>query len=237
MRFDPPLQEGQLQRRYKRFLADVVLTDGQEITAHCPNPGSMLGLTTPGARVWLSYTPNPKRKLPYSLEIVEETASATLVGVNTLRTNTLAREALENHTFPSLRAYHTLRREVPYGTASRIDFLLEHKEEKPIYIEVKNVTLSRQKGLAEFPDAVTARGAKHMDELYAVRKTGSRAVVLFLAQRADCTHFTIAQDIDPHYAKALYRALKVGVEILAYGCHITPEEIRMETPLIWRELS
>ena len=229
MRFESPLVEGQLQRRYKRFLADIILKSGERITAHCPNPGSMLGLTAPGARVWVSQSPNPKRKLPYSLEIIE---ADTLVGVNTLRTNAIAREAL--HHIPSLSGYKSLRAEVPYGTASRIDFLLKDKNAQPVYVEVKNVTLSRHNSLAEFPDAVTARGTKHMNELANLKK--ARAIVLFVAQRADCSYFTVAQDIDPRYAKALEKAYDMGVEILAYGCHISPQEIRMDTPLTWKPL-
>ena len=178
MKFDTPLVSGKLLKRYKRFLADVVLDgDGSEITAHCANPGSMLGLKEPGSRVWLSLSDNPKRKLKYSWELIE--ADGALVGINTAHPNRLVEEALERGMIPALSGYQTLRREVKYGKNSRIDILLEGGDGSKTYLEVKNVHLMREKGLAEFPDSVTARGAKHLAELAGMVAEGHRAAMVF----------------------------------------------------------
>ena len=186
MRFSAPLVSGRLVRRYKRFLADVVLDDtGEEITAHCANPGSMLGLTKPGSRVYLSKSDNPKRKLAYSWELIE--ADGALVGINTAHPNRLVEEALMDGRIDPLTGFATLRREVKYGKNSRIDILLDQDGDRPVYVEVKNVHLMRKAGLAEFPDSVTARGAKHLAEMADMVAQGARAAMVYLVQRPDCT--------------------------------------------------
>ncbi|MAB69428.1 MAG: DNA/RNA nuclease SfsA, partial [Oceanicaulis sp.] len=163
MRFPAPLHPGVLIKRYKRFLADVTLDTGDTVTAHCPNPGSMMGLKEPGSRCWLSHADDPRRKLKYTLEVLE--ADGALVGINTHRPNALAEEAIREGRIPSLSGYGSLRREVRYGVNSRIDLLLESEDRPACYVEVKNCHLMRTPGLAEFPDSVTTRGAKHLGEL------------------------------------------------------------------------
>lgn len=226
MRFPAPLVAGTLVRRYKRFLADVLLEDGTAITAHCANPGSMLGLAAPGSRVWLSVSADPKRKLSHSWEIVE--ADGGLVGINTAHPNVLVAEAIAAGRVPGLAGYPVLRREVKYGRNSRVDILLEGDARPPAYVEVKNVHLMRTPGLAEFPDCVTARGAKHLVELGDMVEAGHRAVMVFLVQRTDCARLSLAADIDPAYAAAFAAALRRGVEALAIGCAITPEGIEVD---------
>ena len=223
MQFSPPLSSAVLLRRYKRFLADVRLPSGQEMTVHCANPGSMLGLAEPGARVFISDSGNPKRKLRHSLELVE--ADGALVGVHTGRANALAEEAIRNSVIADLQGYADVRREVRYGAASRVDFVLGGAGRRDCYVEVKSVTLSRTPGLAEFPDSVSARGARHMDELAQMAAQGARAVVLFVIQRGDCRRFAIAADLDPAYDAALRRARQAGVEMLVHGCTVSPREI------------
>lgn len=231
MQFPEPLIPGRLERRYKRFLSDIRLEDGAQAVAHCANPGSMLGLATPGARVWLSPSDNPKRKLRWSWELVEVPSEDgdTLVGINTGRANALVAEALAAGRIPELAGYHGLRREVRYGTGSRVDFLLEG--DTACYLEIKSVTLKRRPGLAEFPDAVTARGKRHLAELAAMVQEGHRAVLLFLAQRGDCERVAVAEDIDPAYAGAFAEARAAGVEILCYNCSLTPAGIEVERRL------
>jgi len=228
MIFDPPLLPGQLVRRYKRFLADVELEGGIE-TVHCANPGSMMGLAEAGSPVWLSRSANPARKLPLTWELVE-TAGGALVGVNTGYANRLAEEALSRGLIPALAGYQAWRREVAYGAASRIDFLLTGPDRPLCYVEVKSVTLARD-GVAEFPDSVTARGSRHLKELVEMRRQGARSVMLFLAQRQDCGSFAVAGDIDPAYAGALAAASAAGVEILAYACRVSPQGIELAGPL------
>jgi sugar fermentation stimulation protein A len=227
MRFAAPLVSATLLRRYKRFLADVRMPDGAEITAHVANPGSMIGLAAPGARVWLSRSDNPKRKLAWSWELVEVDfgGGAELVGVNTAHPNTIVAEALASGLVPELSGYVSARREVRYGTNSRVDVLLEDPTRPPCYVEIKNVHLMRRQGLAEFPDAVTARGAKHLDELAAMVAAGCRAVMLFLIQIGSAERFALAADIDPAYARAFVRARAAGVEAIAYRCTITHDGI------------
>lgn len=219
MKFSAPLVSGRLVKRYKRFLADVVLDDGgEEITAHCANPGSMLGLKEPGSRVWLSRSDNPKRKLKYSWEVIE--ADGALVGINTAHPNKLVEEALTEGRIRELAGYETLRREVKYGKNSRIDILLEQADDSKTYVEVKNVHLMREAGLAEFPDSVTARGAKHLGELAEMVREGHRAAMVFLVQRPDCAKLSLASDIDPTYAEAFEAARQAGVETYAIGCDV-----------------
>jgi sugar fermentation stimulation protein A len=227
MRFAAPLVPATLLRRYKRFLADVRMPDGAEITAHVANPGSMIGLAAPGARVWLSRSGNPKRKLAWSWELVEVDfgGGAELVGVNTAHPNTIVAEALASGLVPELSGYVSARREVRYGTNSRVDVLLEDPTRPPCYVEIKNVHLMRRQGLAEFPDAVTARGAKHLDELAAMVAAGCRAVMLFLIQIGSAERFALAADIDPAYARGFVRARAAGVEAIAYRCTITQDGI------------
>jgi sugar fermentation stimulation protein A len=229
MQFAAPLIPATLVRRYKRFLADVILPSGEEITAHVANPGAMTGFATPGARVWLSRSDDPKRKLPYAWELVEADfgAGPELVGVNTAHPNRLAHAALAASGIPECAGYPNLRREVKYGEASRVDFLLECPQRGRCYVEVKNVHMMRQPGLAEFPDSVTVRGARHMDELAALADQGIRAVVLFLIQIGSAQRFTPARDIDPGYAAALDRARAAGVEALAYACDVSTTGIEI----------
>ncbi len=226
MKFDPPLISAKLLKRYKRFLADVRFDDGTEATAHCANPGSMMGLAEPGSRVWLSKSDNPKRKLAWSWELVDDGTS--LVGVHTSKANVLVEDAINAGHIPELTGYKSLRREVKYGENSRIDLLLEDPERPTAYVEVKSVTLSRTNGLAEFPDSKTARGAKHMVELAEMAKQGHRAIVFFLVQRSDCTSMQPAADIDPKYTESLTAALAAGVEVLCYSCRLTPDEITLD---------
>jgi sugar fermentation stimulation protein A len=223
MRFPSPLIEGRLVRRYKRFLADVELEGGAVVTVHCANPGSMLGLAEPGMRVLLSRSDNPARKLPLSWQLVE--AGGGLVGINTALPNRLVEEALRDGRIAALAGYDQIRREVAYGRQSRVDFLLTGEGRPDTYVEVKNVHFSRAPGLAEFPDSVTARGARHLDELSAMVAAGNRAVMVYLVQRGDSARFAICRDLDPHYARAFDRARAAGVEMLAFGCRITAGEI------------
>ncbi len=226
----PPLLEGRLLRRYQRFLADVELNDGSAVTAHCPNTGSMLGCAEPGSRVWLSSSKNPKRKYPLTWELVE-VASGVLVGINTARSNDLVREALEDGTITELAGYPSLRREIPFGSeASRADLLLGGGGRRPCFVEVKNVTAAVSGGVALFPDAVTARGTKHLRELAGVVADGSRAVLCFSVQRQDVTEVRPADAIDPLYGRTLREALAAGVEILAYKAQVTPAAVRLR----WR---
>jgi sugar fermentation stimulation protein A len=237
MDFPSPLVRGALVQRYKRFLADVLLDDGQEITAHCPNPGAMLGLNMPGLTCWLSHDPSPRRKLPYTWELVEAPApdgGFLPVGINTMHPNRLAAEALAADAIPELAGYATHRREVRYGTNSRVDFLLEHPERAPAWLEVKNVHLRRSGSLAEFPDCVAARSLKHLRELTAMVEAGHRAVMLFVVQRTDCDAFEACHDLDPAYAAGLTAAAAAGVEVLAYRCEITPETVRIADRVPWR---
>jgi sugar fermentation stimulation protein A len=232
MNFPQPLERGRLVQRYKRFFADVVMGDGREITAHCPNPGAMLGLNTPGLPAWLSRSDAPTRKLPHTLELVE--ADGGLVGINTMHPNRLAAEALAADAIPELTGYHSHRREVRYGEASRVDFLLEGPAGR-CWLEVKNCHLMRGRRLAEFPDCVAARSLKHLKELTAMVRLGDRAVMLFVIQRSDCDAFSTAADLDPAYAAGLSAAAAAGVEVLCYDCDLSEQEIRIARRVPWRE--
>ena len=231
MKFSPPLVRGTLVKRYKRFLSDIILDDGREATAHCANPGSMMGVAIEGARVWVHEHGDKKRKLAFSWELVE--VDQTLIPINTTNPNRIVAEAVEKGVIPELAGYGDMAREVKYGEGSRIDLLLSDSSsrKKPCYVEIKNVHLSRQPGLAEFPDSVTKRGAKHLAELARVAAHGDRAVMLFVVQRGDCRRFAPAADLDPAYAEALKQAVSAGVELLCYDCEITTAEIVLRKAL------
>jgi sugar fermentation stimulation protein A len=233
MRFPVPLVPARLVKRYKRFLADVVLASGESLTVHCANPGAMTGLNAPGARVWLSKSANAKRKLAHSWELVEVDlgTGAELVGINTAHPNALAAEAIAAGLIPELAGYVTVRREVRYGRNSRVDFLLEAPGRTSCYVEIKNVHLMRRPGLAEFPDAVTKRGAKHLGDLAEMVAAGHRAVMLFLIQIGSARSFKLARDIDPAYGLAFDSARAAGVEAVAYRCGITCEGIEVVEPV------
>ncbi|UWR48450.1 DNA/RNA nuclease SfsA [Phaeobacter inhibens] len=230
MRFQTPLLPAVLIRRYKRFLADCQLPDGREVTAHCANPGSMLGLAEPGSAVWLEPNDDPKKKLKYGWRLVE-VAGGTLVGVDTSVPNRALKSALEARQIAALSAYETVRAEVKYAEKSRIDFLLSQPGLPDCYVEVKSVTLSRQPGLAEFPDSVTARGAKHLGNLADMCRAGHRAVLLYLVQRGDCDRFEIARDIDPTYAAAWDTAAAAGVERVVITTRVSPEGVGIAGPI------
>ena len=228
-RFDPfesPLQHGELIKRYKRFLADIRLDDGSVVTAHCPNSGSMLGMREPGSEVLVRHVPDPGRKLKWTWELVKPLDADCWVGCNTQRPNQVAEWAITRGVVPGLSAAVGLRREVPYGKNSRIDLLLGGEGSRLTYVEVKNTTLARD-DLALFPDAVTARGTKHMDELAAMVGAGHRAVVLFFVNRADTMRFDVAWDIDPTYGAAFDRALDAGVEALPLGMDVAADGWRV----------
>jgi len=233
MDFPTPLIRAHLLRRYKRFLSDMTLHDGTQITAHCPNPGAMTGLDQAGATVWLSRSNNPKRKLAWSWELtqVDDGAGLTLVGIHAARANAVAAEALAAGTVSELQGYQNHRREVPYGTGSRVDFVLQSPDRPPAYVEVKNVHLCRQTGLAEFPDCPTARGAKHLNELAKIAQSGARAVLLYVVQRADTGAFRLAADIDPRYWAAFLASKAAGVETLCYDCTVTTSGVTLRRRL------
>jgi sugar fermentation stimulation protein A len=233
MRFSAPLIPATLVKRYKRFLADVVLPSGETITAHVANPGAMTGLAAPGARVWLSKSGNSNRKLPYSWELIEVDLGGglELVGVNTGHPNPLVGAALAAGAIPELTGYASIRREVKYGRNSRVDFLLESTGRPPCYVEIKNVHLMRRAGLAEFPDARTERGRKHLDELGDMVAAGARAVMLYLIQISSAQRFGLARDIDPKYAAAFDRARGRGVEAIAMKCRIDCDGIEIAEPV------
>ena len=230
MIFPTHLIEGRLVQRYKRFLADVRLASGEIVVAHCANPGSMLSVKEPGSRVWLSPAADPKRKLRYTWELIE--VGNGLVGINTGLPNRIVAEAITDGLIPELAGYPVLKHEQKYGKNSRIDILLEGPARPPCYVEVKNVTLKRSPGdLAEFPDSVTARGAKHLKELTDIVAAGGRAVMFYLVQRTDCRRFGVAADIDPAYGQGLTAAMAAGVEALCYGCRVGPDAITVAVSL------
>jgi sugar fermentation stimulation protein A len=236
MLFPSPLVRGRLIQRYKRFLADVELEDGTIITAHCANPGSMLGLNMPGLKVWLSKSANIKRKLAFTWELVElrgERGKRVWAGVDTLNPNRLVAEALAADVIPELAGYAVHRREVKFGAASRVDFVLTGPDRPDCYVEVKNCHLRREGTLAEFPDCVAARSSKHLRELAAEVARGNRAVQLFVIQRTDCDHFAACADLDPTYAAGLEVAADAGVEVLAYRCAISPEAVSVAGRVAW----
>ncbi|MCK5424924.1 MAG: DNA/RNA nuclease SfsA [Emcibacter sp.] len=225
MKFEHKLIRGTLIKRYKRFLADILLDSGETVTAHCANSGSMMGLKDEGNIVWLSPQTNPKAKLRFKWELVE--VDDCLVGINTSHPNRIVQDAITDGSITELEGYENLRREMKYGQNSRIDIFLSGSTlgDADCYVEVKSVTLSRQKGIAEFPDSITTRGTKHLKELSQMVADGHRAIMVYLMQRDDCSEFRIAADIDPTYAAALERALYDGVEAVCYCCNLTSKEI------------
>ncbi len=227
MLLNGPRQFGTLIRRYKRFLADIRLDDGQVLTVHCPNSGSMMGCSTPDSRVVLSRSDNPKRKYPWTLEMVRE--NNVWIGVNTAMTNTLVQEGLENSVIDEFGAIESISREVKVSEHSRLDFLLQAGGEK-IFLEVKNCSLA-ENGAAMFPDAVTKRGTKHLLELDLLRSQGHEAAVLFCIQRMDAEYFIPAEAIDPEYAKTLYAVHAKGVKVLAYRADVKPESVTLAKKL------
>lgn len=230
MNYSSPLQRVTLVKRYKRFLGDVILADGSQITVHTPNTGSMLGCAEPGSAIWIRDSGSATRKYRHSWEL-SELASGALVGVNTGLANQLVVEAIRNGVVAPLAGYGRLRTEVPYGQErSRIDILLEDDALPPCYVEVKNVT-ARSGGHAIFPDAVTVRGAKHLRELMEVVRQGGRGVIFFCIQREDVSAFRPAHEIDPVYAATLKQAIAAGVEALAWRARLTPVEVVLSQPL------
>jgi sugar fermentation stimulation protein A len=227
------MARGVIVQRYKRFFVDMVLDDGREITAHCPNPGAMLGLKDAGLGAWVSWSGDPKRKLAWTLQLVE--ADGGLVGVNTMNPNKLVAEALAADAIPELSGYAVIRPEVKYSEASRVDFLLTHPDRPPCWLEVKNCHYRRDGTLAEFPDCVAARSAKHLKDLAAEVAKGARAVQLFVIQRTDCDSFAACEDLDPVYARGLNDAAEAGVEVLCYRCDISPDEVRISRRIPWRD--
>jgi len=225
MEFARPLLRGRLLRRYKRFLAEVMLDDGREVTAHCANPGAMLGLNAPGTVVWLEPNDDPRRSLRFAWRLVE-LPGGHWVGIDTGLPNRVVGEALRAGAAPALAGYDRIRPEVRYGAASRVDFLCEGPGLPPAYVEVKIVHLRRTGDLAEFPDCVTARGARHLVELSTMVGAGARAVMLYLVLRSDCARFRVADDLDPGYGRAFVAARAAGVEAIAHGTLISTAGVR-----------
>lgn len=227
MRFQRSLEPATLLKRYKRFLADVRLGDGSLATATCPNTGSMLGLTDPGSTIYLSRSDKPSRKYALTWHLTDK-AGVGLVGIDTGLPNRLVEEAIVAGQLPALAGYGGLRREVKYGSNSRIDLLLQGESRPDCYVEVKNVTLLRQPGLAEFPDCVTERGTKHLNELAHMVQAGHRAVMVYCVQCASPGRFTLARDLDPAYADTYLKARAIGVEAIALTCHVSPDTITIK---------
>jgi sugar fermentation stimulation protein A len=222
MNFENELISGLFVKRYKRFFVDVII-DKKIVTAHCPNTGSMQGLLIKNNKVWLTKSNDPKRKLKYTLQIIESNGSK--VGVNTHLTNKIVLDALKNNKIKNFKAIE-IKTEVKFGDNTRFDFLITESNSKK-FIEVKNVTLSRTDKLAEFPDAVTSRGAKHIDELIKAKIKGYDVYLMFVVQREDCDQFSIARDIDPKYADLLSDAVKKKLNILCYDCKFSPKGIKL----------
>ena len=228
----PPLIKGKLLKRYKRFLADIELENGEMVTAHCPNSGSMKGCARPGAEAWISQSTNPKRKLKYTWELTR--IDGTFIGINTLVPNRLVKASVKNDLIPELSGYSRVTSEVKTSDHTRLDLMLEGDNKKPCFVEIKNCTLV-ENGVAMFPDAVTTRGQKHIQELVAIAAGGHRAVLFFLVQRADADTFTPAADIDPEYAEKLMQARLKGVEVIVrdvvFNLDADPALIRLDRSL------
>ena len=227
MNFKNKLIPGLLIKRYKRFFVDIKIKK-QIITAHCPNTGSMRGLLREGNKVWISKSDNKSRKLKYTLEIIEDGKSR--VGVNTHSSNRIVHHALKNNLIDELKDFSEIKPETKFGTNTRFDFLVLKKKYKA-FIEVKNVTLSRESKIAEFPDAITARGLKHISELLKASKKNYDIFIIYLIQRDDCRLFTLAKDIDPAYAIALNKAVKKKLNILCYDCKFSPKGIKLNNKI------
>jgi sugar fermentation stimulation protein A len=227
MKFEKKLLKGILIKRYKRFFVDIKYKN-KKITAHCPNSGSMLGLLNNKAATFFSEATNPKRKLKYTLQIID--FNKKLVGVNTHLTNKIVLEALREKKIKKLIKFNNIKTEVKFSDNTRFDFLISKGNEK-CFLEVKNVTLQRKDNIAEFPDAITARGKKHLNELINAKKRGYQSYMLYLIQRDDCKSFKIAQDIDPEYKKTFDQAVKNGVQILCYDCKLNNEEIKLNNQI------
>ena len=223
MNFEKILISGVFLKRYKRFFVDVKI-NGKIVTAHCPNTGSMMGLLNKGNKVWLSESNDPKRKLSYTLQIIED--GKNKVGVNTHLTNKIVYDALKNKLIPEFKSLDTIKKEVKFGKNTRFDFLLTKKDKK-IFIEVKNVTLSRRKGIAEFPDAITTRGQKHINELLKAKKGGYDIYLLYVIQRDDCNTFKLARDIDPNYSELLIKSVEKKLNVLCYDCKFSSKGIKI----------
>ena len=227
MKFKERLLQGILIKRYKRFFVDIKYKN-KIITIHCPNTGSMMGLLKKGNKTWFSESNNPKRKLKYTLEIIK--VEKSLVGINTLLTNKLVFEALNLKKIKKLSQFNNIKTEVKFSNSTRFDFLISNSKEK-CFLEVKNVTLLRNKRIAEFPDAITSRGTKHLSELINAKKKGFQSYILYLIQRQDCNAFKIAEDIDINYKLAFDKAIKAGVKILCYDCKINDEEVKLNNQI------
>ncbi len=227
MNFEKTLILGEFVKRYKRFFVDVKV-DNLTITAHCPNTGSMMGLINSGCRVWLSHSDNPKRKLKYTLQIIEQ--NQTKVGINTHLTNKIVFKALKDNCISEFKNLDLIKQEVKFNENTRFDFLI-HKGNKKIFVEVKNVTLSRKKGIAEFPDAVTLRGQKHIKELIKASKKGFEIYLLYVIQREDCDRFQLAKDIDPEYYDLVKKAVKKKLKLLCYDCKFSTKGIELNNKI------
>ena len=223
MNFEDKLISGLFIKRYKRFFVDIKLGN-KIVTAHCPNTGSMFGLLQKNNKVWLTKSDNPKRKLKYTLQIIEDQSSK--VGINTHITNKIALEALNNSIIKNFKNLETIKTEVNFGSNTRFDFLIIEGKKKS-FIEVKNVTLSRKKGVAEFPDAVTSRGFKHIEELLKASQKGYEIYLLYVIQRDDCNQFELAKDLDPKYCELLIKAVKKNLNILCYDCKFSTKGIKL----------
>ena len=231
MKFKERLLQGALIKRYKRFFIDIKYKN-KIITAHCPNSGSMMGLLDRGNKAWFSLSDNPKRKLKYTLEMIE--VKNKKVGINTLLTNKIVLEALKYKKINSLNKFNHIKTESKFSDGTRFDFLLSNDKEK-CFLEVKNVTLLRENKIAEFPDAITSRGTKHLNELCNAKKKGYQSYILYLIQRENCNSFKIAKDIDEEYKIAFSKALKSGVKILCYDCKLNSEEIKLNKQINYEQ--
>ena len=231
MKFKKKLLQGALIKRYKRFFVDIKYQN-ITTTAHCPNSGSMMGLLNKGNSVWFSKSDNPKRKLKYTLEIVE--VNKTLVGINTQLTNKIVLEALNKKRIKNLVKFYNIKTEVKFSDKTRFDFLISNNKEK-CFLEVKNVTLVRNDKIAEFPDAITTRGTKHLKELITAKKKGYESYILYLIQREGCKSFKIAKDIDQEYKITFGEAIKNGVKMLCYDCKLSNEEIRLNNQINYEQ--
>ena len=230
MNFEDKLISGEFIKRYKRFFVDVKIGNNT-VTAHCPNTGSMMGLLNKGNRVWLSKTDNPKRKLKYTLQIIED--KKTKIGINTHLTNKIVFDALKKGLIKNFSNLKEIKQEVKFGENTRFDFLVNN-ESKKSFIEVKNVTLSRKKGVAEFPDAVTSRGFKHIEELLKASQKGYEIYLLYVIQRDDCNKFELAKDIDPKYCELLIKAVKKNLNILCYDCKFSTKGIKLNRKILFK---